>query len=43
MSDYKLTDRLQHAWSALTRAPTNIPSYNLGVGDAYRPFFYCYL
>lgn len=37
MSDYKLTDRLQHAWSALTRAPTNIPSYNLGVGDAYRP------
>lgn len=37
MSDYKLTDRLQHAWSALTRAPTNTPSYNLGVGDAYRP------
>ncbi len=37
MSDYKLTDRLQHAWSALTRAPTNVPSYNLGVGDAYRP------
>lgn len=37
MSDYKLTDRLQHAWSALTRAPTRIPSYNLGVGDAYRP------
>ena len=37
MSEYKLTDRLQHAWSALTRAPTNIPLYNLGVGDAYRP------
>lgn len=37
MPEYKLTDRLQHAWSALTRAPTDTPSYNLGVGDSYRP------
>lgn len=37
MSDYKLTDRLQHAWSALTRAPTDIPSYYVGDASYYRP------
>ena len=37
MSDYKLTDRLQHAWSALTRAPTDTPSYYVGDASYYRP------
>lgn len=35
--EYKLTDRLQHAWSALTRAPTEYVSTNLGVSSSLRP------
>ena len=35
--EYKLTDRLQHAWSALTRAPTEYVSTNLGVSSSTRP------
>ena len=35
--EYKLTDRLQHAWSALTRAPTEYVSTNLGVSSSSRP------
>ena len=34
--EYSFTDRLQHAWSALTRAPTPIP-YNIGVSYSDRP------
>ena len=37
MSEYKFTDRLQHAWSALTRAPTAIPYRDLGTPDSIRP------
>ena len=37
MSEYKLTDRLQHAWSALTRAPTVTPTQNMGVSYSTRP------
>ena len=37
MSDYKFTDRLQHAWSALTRAPTERPTQSIGVGYGDRP------
>lgn len=37
MSEYKFTDRLQHAWSALTRAPTEPASSNLGMAYSYRP------
>ena len=40
MAEYKFTDRLQHAWSALTRAPTDYTfnsSNNLGVSYSYRP------
>lgn len=35
--EYKLTDRLQHAWSALTRAPTEHVGTNLGVSSSIRP------
>lgn len=37
MADYKLTDRLAHAWSALTRAPTEQPRYDMGIAYSYRP------
>ena len=37
MSEYKLTDRLQHAWSALTRAPTEANYRNVGVSYSTRP------
>lgn len=37
MSEYKFTDRLQHAWSALTRAPTEPLTQNMGVAYSYRP------
>ena len=37
MADYKLTDRLAHAWSALTRAPTEMPRYDIGMAYSYRP------
>lgn len=37
MAEYKLTDRLQHAWSALTRAPTPIPHRDLGAAEFARP------
>ena len=35
--EYKLTDRLQHAWSALTRSPTEHVGTNLGVSSSIRP------
>ena len=35
--EYKFTDRLQHAWSALTRAPTALPYRDLGTADSIRP------
>lgn len=38
MAEYKFTDRLQHAWSALTtRAPTEVPYRDMGVAEASRP------
>lgn len=38
MTDYKFTDRLAHAWSALTtRAPTELPRYDMGMSYSYRP------
>ena len=37
MADYKFTDRLAHAWSALTRAPTELPRYDNGMAYSYRP------
>lgn len=38
MADLKITDRLAHAWSALTtRAPTELPSYDIGMAYSYRP------
>lgn len=37
MADYKLTDRLAHAWSALTRAPTESPRHDMGMAYSYRP------
>jgi len=37
MSEYRFTDRLQHAWSALTRAPTEPVTQNMGVAYSYRP------
>lgn len=37
MSEYKFTDRLQHAWSALTRSPTSTPTADLGMSSYYRP------
>lgn len=37
MADYKLTDRLAHAWSALTRAPTELSSREVGMSYSYRP------
>lgn len=37
MAEYKFSDRLQHAWSALTRAPTEQPTFNLGTAYSYRP------
>ena len=37
MSEYKFTDRLQHAWSALTRAPTEPPRADMGMAYSYRP------
>ena len=37
MPEYKLTDRLQHAWSALTRAPTDYPTYSIGASYSTRP------
>lgn len=36
MSEYKFTDRLQHAWNALTRAPTANPA-TYGAEYSYRP------
>lgn len=36
MSEYKFTDRIQHAWNALTRAPTSNPA-TYGTGYSYRP------
>lgn len=37
MAEYKFTDRLAHAWSALTRAPTEQPRYDMGMAYSYRP------
>ena len=38
MPEYRLTDRLAHAWSALTRAPTyEAPKYDMGMAYAHRP------
>ncbi len=37
MARYTIADRLQHAWSALTRAPTEQPIYDLGVAYGNRP------
>lgn len=37
MAEYKFTDRLAHAWSALTRAPTEPPRYDMGMAYSYRP------
>ena len=38
MAGYSLTDRLAHAWSALTRAPTyEAPQYDLGMAYSHRP------
>lgn len=37
MAEYKFSDRLQHAWSALTRAPTEQLTFNLGTAYSYRP------
>lgn len=37
MAEYKFTDRLAHAWSALTRAPTEQPRYDMGASYSYRP------
>lgn len=38
MADLKITDRLAHAWNALTtRAPTELPSYDIGMAYSYRP------
>ena len=37
MAEYKFTDRLQHAWSALTRAPTEISPRDVGMSSYYRP------
>ena len=37
MPEYKFTDRLQHAWSALTRAPTDPPLQNIGDAYSFRP------
>ena len=37
MAEYKFTDRLQHAWSALTRAPTEVPYREMGEAYSTRP------
>ena len=37
MAEYKFTDRLAHAWSALTRAPTEQPRYDMAMAYSYRP------
>ena len=37
MAEYRLRDRLQHAWNAFTRAPTEAPSYDYGASYYYRP------
>ena len=37
MAEYKFTDRLQHAWSALTRAPTTVPYRDIGAAEGNRP------
>lgn len=37
MAEYKLTDRLQHAWSALTRAPTETSYKDMGAAYSTRP------
>lgn len=37
MAEYKFTDRLQHAWSALTRAPTEVPYRDMGEAYSTRP------
>lgn len=35
--EYTFSDRLQHAWSALTRAPTPVPHRDIGAADFVRP------
>ena len=35
--EYKFSDRLQHAWSALTRAPTPPTQITYGESSSYRP------
>lgn len=35
--EYTFSDRLQHAWSALTRAPTPVPHRDIGAADFTRP------
>lgn len=35
--EYTFSDRLQHAWSALTRAPTPVPHRDIGAADFARP------
>lgn len=37
MAEYRFTDRLAHAWSALTRAPTELSSSEVGMSYSYRP------
>lgn len=37
MAEYRFTDRLAHAWSALTRAPTELSSREVGMSYSYRP------
>lgn len=37
MAEYKFTDRLQHAWSALTRAPTEVLYREMGEAYSTRP------
>lgn len=37
MAEYKFTDRLAHAWSALTRAPTIPTQVTYGESSTYRP------
>ena len=35
--EYTFSDRLQHAWSALTRGPTPVPHRDIGAADFTRP------
>ena len=37
MAEYRIRDRLQHAWNAFTRAPTSPPRYDMGMSYSYRP------